>query len=1063
MSLGRMAYRLSLLWFVIWTTTTTTTFTLPTVAAAQTTNVTPEILNFVPTCAQNCFKSFIAGNFDNAVCGDAPSLQCLCRQLGASGYTIGEGAASCMAGEGQFGACQDEEDFSGEVDTAYNMCIGVSRSQPRTHKTLEATLILPSSETGPVVAPSTTKTGKSTSTRAHSGISASTTAPIPVFTLPSGDTTSSTRPRSTALPTSTTSSSSASTTVDPVSTGDATSVPATGQDSKKLNSAQVTGIALGCAAVLVLGILLMLLARYIRRRRFGDLESGSGFARMRDSMSFKKKGRRDSGPEMGMGIGGPQISSPLPRIQHQSPRNPMNPGWTPTIPRGYQGAGLPASPAPAAARGGVFARPSPALASVIAASRPPTPPRKPTPTTSPASVRGQAAPALGLVMPAVPKLVFTPSRDSNGPQPGGETTKPALTLAIPKAQGAPVRPARSVPDSSRDSVVTEFAEDGEADAGGQRTSVWRPPPSDPQSATTVYFADKGGNWILRNSSTREPGAVEGTGVPPVPAIPTGQPTQTAAAATAELPSPQQKTRAELARDAYGGFAPDAVVSPLRLPRKPDTTTNRKLSSPIAFQDRRREPQVTSPTYSARLSQTAETVISEESQVGIIMPGTAISGSGSGSFYTIMHERESRDLTGLKGNTNNNNRRRSTKRTNRRVSQGSVTSIESGGEEEDENIARDDGEQRDLTPVAESPHPSSAVSPAGKSPVTYPRIHHGPQRPGGSNKAQVSPLLPTKNGSTGGSDLGHVAQQYNVWRPSGQPSPTGEGLGPNSAGNSQQQQQYQQQHQQPYNGPVRRPWNAPASLNPNPNPNRNPAQLRTGSPETRTGNVPPAAPHFFPGGSQEALYWQRQRQVANPASYWNQSSQGQGQRHSRVPRPRQQQQYQQKPVSPMGPYELPAERRFMATEQQRLYQQQGYSQYQQPQQPYQQQQQYQQQQHQPYHQHHSQATIYPPTPVATPQPQQPQPTPPQQQQQPTGPTSLLAQRRGADKVTALTLTNPKNKQAGSDGKNPKSQTTKSKNGWTREEGGEPAAPPITPGWMPELTPTRKGGDLYLNVR
>lgn len=105
-----MAYRLSLLWFAIWTTTATT-IPVPTVAAAQTANITPEILNFVPPCAQNCFKSFIAGNFDNEVCGDAPSLQCLCRQLGASGYTIGEGAASCLAGESQFGACQDEEDF----------------------------------------------------------------------------------------------------------------------------------------------------------------------------------------------------------------------------------------------------------------------------------------------------------------------------------------------------------------------------------------------------------------------------------------------------------------------------------------------------------------------------------------------------------------------------------------------------------------------------------------------------------------------------------------------------------------------------------------------------------------------------------------------------------------------------------------------------------------------------------------------------------------------------------------------------------------------------------------
>ena len=32
------------------------------------------------------------------------------------------------------------------------------------------------------------------------------------------------------------------------------------------------------------------------------------------------------------------------------------------------------------------------------------------------------------------------------------------------------------------------------------------------------------------------------------------------------------------------------------------------------------------------------------------------------------------------------------------------------------------------------------------------------------------------------------------------------------------------------------------------------------------------------------------------------------------------------------------------------------------------------------------------------------------------------------------------------------------------GGDGIGPvPITPGWVPELTPTRRGGDLVLNVR
>jgi hypothetical protein len=112
MLLGRMAYRLSLLCLAISTT-------LPATAAVETANVTPEILNFVPTCAQKCFESFISANFDAGICGNSPSLQCLCRQRGGSGYTVGEGAASCLVGESRFGACQGQDGI-GELTT--RMC-----------------------------------------------------------------------------------------------------------------------------------------------------------------------------------------------------------------------------------------------------------------------------------------------------------------------------------------------------------------------------------------------------------------------------------------------------------------------------------------------------------------------------------------------------------------------------------------------------------------------------------------------------------------------------------------------------------------------------------------------------------------------------------------------------------------------------------------------------------------------------------------------------------------------------------------------------------------------------
>lgn len=90
----------------------TLTTLLPAVAvAATTTNISSEILNFVPPCAQPCFQSFISENFDSAICGNSPSLECLCRQRGSLGYTIGEGALSCLVGEAQFGACKRLDDI----------------------------------------------------------------------------------------------------------------------------------------------------------------------------------------------------------------------------------------------------------------------------------------------------------------------------------------------------------------------------------------------------------------------------------------------------------------------------------------------------------------------------------------------------------------------------------------------------------------------------------------------------------------------------------------------------------------------------------------------------------------------------------------------------------------------------------------------------------------------------------------------------------------------------------------------------------------------------------------
>lgn len=87
------------------------------------------------------------------------------------------------------------------------------------------------------------------------------------------------------------------------------------------------------------------------------------------------------------------------------------------------------------------------------------------------------------------------------PQPTHQpATRPNLTVAIPP----PSRPGKQTIKrasttstvNGRDSIVTEFAEDGEDMTTLGSALIWRPPNTDANSATTYYVADKWGNWVL---------------------------------------------------------------------------------------------------------------------------------------------------------------------------------------------------------------------------------------------------------------------------------------------------------------------------------------------------------------------------------------------------------------------------------------------------------------------------------------------------------------------------------------------------------------------------------------
>lgn len=76
--------------------------------------LTDEISQFVPECSRECFLSFLDVNYEvNPCTGSFTSLQCLCANRGASGFTIGEGLVQCIAAEKAIQFCSAEE-ASGE-------------------------------------------------------------------------------------------------------------------------------------------------------------------------------------------------------------------------------------------------------------------------------------------------------------------------------------------------------------------------------------------------------------------------------------------------------------------------------------------------------------------------------------------------------------------------------------------------------------------------------------------------------------------------------------------------------------------------------------------------------------------------------------------------------------------------------------------------------------------------------------------------------------------------------------------------------------------------------------
>ena len=67
-----------------------------------------DVLRVVPTCAQDCFRSFVKVSF-GCSSDAAASLSCICAQPGELGFTAGEGAIQCLVGAQSVGICSESE------------------------------------------------------------------------------------------------------------------------------------------------------------------------------------------------------------------------------------------------------------------------------------------------------------------------------------------------------------------------------------------------------------------------------------------------------------------------------------------------------------------------------------------------------------------------------------------------------------------------------------------------------------------------------------------------------------------------------------------------------------------------------------------------------------------------------------------------------------------------------------------------------------------------------------------------------------------------------------------
>lgn len=221
--------------------------------ASTNTCLPQSLVSEVPSCAVQCISSFASLNYPGATCSNATDLNYLCTQPNTAGLTIGEGSVQCIV---SFCTGQDEVD-----QKVYNICDGIANAQPRTVRTITATIFGSSATTSSTMNNLPVTIGIPTSTEDVSTIVMATDSPTWIIATSSATQT----PLTTSPTTDTSATASMPAGSDGTSGAVATSNKAT--SSRGLSTPQIVGIAIGGAATAIIVFGLFMLLLWMRRRR----------------------------------------------------------------------------------------------------------------------------------------------------------------------------------------------------------------------------------------------------------------------------------------------------------------------------------------------------------------------------------------------------------------------------------------------------------------------------------------------------------------------------------------------------------------------------------------------------------------------------------------------------------------------------------------------------------------------------------------------------------------------------------------------------------------------------